>query len=64
MNSSDIKWLKQVKKYPRRFKIVIDNDQVWVEDYVEEEIVYEFNSFGDELLYEVLNHFGCKAEWC
>lgn len=64
MNNTDVKWLKQVKKYPNRFKIVIDNDQIWVEDYIDDKMVHEFNSFGEEFLCEVLNQFGCKAEQC
>ena len=64
MSNEEVKWLKQVKKYPNRFKIVVDSDSVWVEDHVEDEWKFDFNSYGVEFIHDVLNQLGYNTEYC
>jgi len=61
MNSNEIKWLKQVKKYPNRFKIIIDNDSIYVVYYIEDEHKFDFESCGVDFMYGLLNHLGYKS---
>ena len=53
----------------QRFKIVIDNDSVWVEDKTkdyekEEVIIHQFTEFGYYLLKQVFEHLGLDADFC
>lgn len=48
----------------KRYRIVIDNDSVWVEDKNNGIIVYDFEEYGYHLLHQVLNEFGIEAKLC
>jgi len=64
MTGSEVKWLKQIKKYPNTFNIVIDENGVgiWVEDIKEDKVVFYFESSGNEFLLQLLNQLGYKSE--
>jgi hypothetical protein len=62
----DHDWFKRVQEMPNKYKIVIDDDSVWVEQIgaFHEEIPYTFNNFGYEFIYALLNDMGINAEMC
>lgn len=61
----DHNWFKRVWEMPNSFKIVIDNDCVWVETVADKpEEVYTFNSYGYQFIYDLLNDMGINVEMC
>ena len=52
-------------KMDYKYKIVIDNDSVWV-DTVEDdpECVYTFTLYGYDFIHGLLNDMGINAEMC
>jgi len=64
MTNDEIKWLKQVKKYPNRFQIQIDNGAIWVDDIIESECKFTFGNYGTDFIYGLLNQLGYKADYC
>jgi len=60
----DHDWFDRVYEHPKKYKIVIDNDAVWVNDIEKEECVYTFNSYGYEFIYALLKDMGINVEMC
>lgn len=61
----DHDWFQRVQEMGYKYKIVIDNDSVWVETIEDDpECVYTFSSFGYEFIYGLLNDMGINAEMC
>jgi len=60
----DHDWFKKVQEMGDKYKIVIDNDAVWVEDIEKEECVYDFSTYGYYFIHALLNDMGINAEYC
>lgn len=56
--------LDLVKTDRKRYKIVVDNDIVWVEDLRQGEVAGDFSSYGDELIVSILEYMGIDVEYC
>lgn len=49
----------------QRFRVVIDNDSVWVEDKTnDDKEIHSFTEFGYYLLAQVFEHLGLDADFC
>ena len=61
-------WFDTVKKTPSEYQIIIDNDSIWVKTYDiiahETKIVYNFSSYGYEIIYGLLKYLGINADFC
>ena len=64
MNKSEQEWLSKLSKYPKQYKLVVDNDSIWIDDVSEEECVFSFSSYGEEFIVELMNYLGYNAEHC
>ncbi len=64
MNKVDKEWLGKCKKYPKRYKIYVDNDCVSVCDfqYEDGEAVHTFSEYGYFFALQLLQYIGCNAE--
>lgn len=65
----DHDWFEKVSFFPEQYKVVIDNDCIWVENIVTEvedepECLYTFSSYGYYFIHAVLNDMGINAEFC
>ena len=63
----DHDWFKKVKEMPDKYKIVIDNDSICVDEILgedDEDCVYTFNSYGHYFIHALLNDMGINAEFC
>lgn len=64
----DHDWFKKVQEMPDKYKIVIDNDSVWVEtvETVDDDpiCVYTFNSYGYYFIHALLDDIGINVEYC
>ncbi len=60
----DHDWFERVQKMEYRYKIVIDNDSVWVDDILEGTCVYTFNSYGYEFIHALLKDMGINVSFC
>jgi hypothetical protein len=57
--------LDLIKSDIKRYKIVVDNDNVWVEDQQKDDIIVgDFSSYGDELIISILEYIGISVEYC
>lgn len=56
--------LDLVKTDRKRYKIVVDNDIVWVEDLRQGEVAGDFSSYGDALIVAILESMGINVEYC
>jgi len=58
-------WFMKVCEVPEKYKIVIDNDSIWVDTVSDEpECVHTFNSYGYHFIHALLNDMGINAEYC
>lgn len=48
----------------KKYKVIVDNDSVCIEDIAKEETIYEFEEYGYELIVEIFKHLGVNAEMC
>lgn len=53
-----------VKANRQTYKIVVDNDSIWVEDILNNVTIFEFRNYGQEFIIELLNELGYNAEGC
>jgi len=60
----DHDWFQDVQELPEKYKIIIDNDAVWVEEIESGECVYTFTSYGYHFIHALLNDMGINAEYC
>ncbi len=64
MSETETKWLDVCIKHPDKYKIYVDNDDIFVvETKNEEEVVYSFNQYGYEFVYALLNYLGANVEY-
>ena len=60
----DHDWFQRVKK-TGIYKIVIDNDSVWVENIEDIPVcVYTFSSYGRYFIHALLDDMGINVEYC
>ena len=62
MTVEELGWLYRCQKDPKQYRVDVDNDSVFVTDTDLEECVFEFNSYGWEMVVELLRYIGCNAE--
>lgn len=62
MKPEEYGWLHICKTDPKQYRIDVDKDSVFVTDTDLEECVFEFNSYGWEMVLELLRYMGCNAE--
>ena len=53
----------------KQYRVVIDNDSVWVEDKTKDEenedvLIHKFTEFGYYLLQQVFEYLGLDADFC
>ena len=61
----DHDWFARVTEMKDEYKIVIDNDVIWVETAEEDsECVHTFSTYGDYFIHALLNDIGINAEYC
>jgi len=69
MNKDDNRWMDILidDKLNRiyRYKVIVDNDSVWIEDTRQEgKVCHEFSEYGYELVVQLFRYFGIYAELC
>lgn len=57
-------WLNLIREFPEEYKIVVDNDSVWVESISREDCVFEFESYGSDFIVQSLSYLGYNIEHC
>ena len=62
MTVEELGWIHKCKADPKTYRIDVDNDCVFVTDTDLEECVFDFNSYGWEMVIELLRYIGCNAE--
>lgn len=61
MNNDDIRWMEKCEEFPEKYKIIVDNDEVYVVGDNDEE-VYSFSEYGWRFALGLLRYIGCNAE--
>jgi hypothetical protein len=63
--SDDHFWFIQVCEFPGKYKIVLDNDSIWVETIDDEpKCAYTFNSYGYHFIHALFFEMGINVEYC
>lgn len=62
MSDNDAKWIDLCESLNKKFKIILDNDEVYVVDTATNEHVYTFTEFGRQFALGLLRYIGCNAE--
>lgn len=68
-NDKDREWLKKCINHPERYKIFVDNDDIFVAELTEDDpegmemSPYTFSDFGEEFILWLLRELGCNAEF-
>lgn len=63
MTSIERDWLLKVHGNSN-YKIVVDNDCIWIDNIANEECVFTFNSFGQDFIVDLLSVLGYPSEHC
>ena len=65
-HKEDEEWLKKCIDNPEKYRIFVDNDDVFVIDAQNddwEEALYTFSAFGYDMLFHVLRFLKCNVEY-
>ncbi len=61
----DHDWFRRVQEMGDKYKIVIDNDSIWVDTTDDDpECVHIFNTYGYYFIHALLNDMGINADFC
>ena len=63
MTEQELEWLEKCKN-DLNYRIVVDNDSIWIDGVKEDECVFQFNSYGEDFIVDLLNGLGYYAEHC
>lgn len=70
MNKEDKEWLQKCLDDPKRYKIYVDNDDIFVVEVTEEDpdgmdsaVNYSFSNFGYDFALSLLEHLGANVEY-
>lgn len=65
MNNLDKQWLIKCINNPKRYKIYVDNDDIFIvnQDSKEEEVLYSFDNFGYDFIVDLLNFLQCNVDY-
>jgi len=61
---TDKEILEVVKQHSDKYKVVVDNDSIWVEDIEEDEFVCYFRDFGEDFILTLCSFIGINADGC
>lgn len=68
MNEDDSRWMDLLIDdalfETRMYKVVVDNDSVWIENIKEERVCHEFSEYGYELILQLFKYLDVNAEMC
>ena len=70
MNKEDIQWLQKCLDDPKRYKIYVDNDDIFVVEVTEEDpdgmdsaVNYSFSNFGYDFALSLLEYLGVNVDY-
>lgn len=70
MNKEDKEWLQKCLDDPERYKIYVDNDDIFVVEITEEDpdgmdsdVNYSFSNFGDDFALSLLEYLGANVDY-
>ena len=70
MNKQDTEWLQKCLDDPERYKIYVDNDDIFVVEITEEDpdgmdsdVNYSFSNFGDDFALSLLEYLGANVDY-
>ena len=70
MNKQDTEWLQKCLDDPERYKIYVDNDDIFVAEITEEDpdgmdsdVNYSFSNFGDDFALSLLEYLGANVDY-
>lgn len=65
MNNLDKQWLVKCINNPKKYKIYVDNDDIFIadQDSEKEEILYSFDNFGYDFIVDLLNFLQCNVDY-
>ena len=65
-NKEDEKWLEKCINNPEKYRIFVDNDDVFVVDAQNDDwegALYTFSEFGYDMLFHVLRFLKCNVDY-
>jgi len=62
MTDKDISWMNWCETRKEKYKVIVDNDEVYVVDSDTDEEVYTFSEYGWRFALSLLRYIGCNAE--
>lgn len=62
MHIVDAEWIERCKERPDKFKIMVDNDSIWVEEIGSGDIMHYFLEYGYEFAKTLLEYIECNVE--
>lgn len=63
MTTLEKEWLIKCKQNPGRYKIWIDNDDIFVEDLQKDEFVFSFEEYGYYFAKDLLEYLGYNVDF-
>ena len=62
MRVDDILWMHKCEDFTEKYKIIVDNDEVYVVDKATDEEEYTFSEYGWRFALSLLLYMGLDAE--
>lgn len=70
MNKQDTEWLHKCIDDPERYKIYVDNDDIFIveitnddPDGMDSKVLYTFTNFGYDFVVDILNYLGANVDY-
>lgn len=64
MSETEARWLDMCIKHPDKYKIYVDNDDIFVvETKNEESVIFSFRKYGYEFIYALMKYLGVNVEY-
>ena len=62
MNKVDKDMLYKLMQNKDKYRIMVDNDSIWVEGSHDDDVIHSFTNYGWEFIVELLQYLGLDAE--
>ena len=63
MTTLEKEWIVKCQREPNKYKILVDNDAIFVEDLKTEEAIFYFDDYGYHFVKNLFAFLGCNVDY-
>lgn len=61
LSTDEKMWIRMSIEHKDKYKIFVDNDEIFVVDIEENECIFTFDSYGDDFIVNLLDQLKCNV---